>query len=404
MSLPSLLLIARPQGKNMVRIPPRIKTLWLPATVLSAMALVIHLSSMWIFSWAHSLKQGYSALFAFLKAFDSTAMHRIDWDARHYMDIARYGYFAATHMGEADPQIYETRLAFFPGLPLLMRWGSEITGLGVVTIGLSITFIATVILSAGLITLATAMGATSRSARWVAIFFLGAPMSVTFHMVYTEAPFLAAIIWALIFLNRRDYLAGGLLIAVAGCFRLTSIDAVAALIIVVLIQARSSVRAWIAVGISALPLVGYISWASSYTHDIGGYFGLQKKGWNSAFDFGHATLTWVGKVIISDHNLGYILSVISIVGALIAVIYGFRRAPWPVWLFSTALVFNVVLSDGIMHSRPRLLLPALLLFIPLVIRAEQKLSPAVSLSLLSLWVLAGVAFSSYMLEVFPWAI
>ena len=44
-----------------------------------------------------------------------------------------------------------------------------------------------------------------------------------------------------------------------------------------------------------------------------------------------------------------------------------------VWWFAAALLATVLLSDGIMHSRPRLLLPAVLLLLPWVIRASEAL-------------------------------
>ena len=59
---------------------------------------------------------------------------------------------------------------------------------------------------------------------------------------------------------------------------------------------------------------------------------------------------------------------------------------------------NVLLSDGIMHSRPRLLLPAVIVLLPWV-----KKGASASVAVIA-WVLFGAWFSAYMLGVFEWAI
>lgn len=60
---------------------------------------------------------------------------------------------------------------------------------------------------------------------------------------------------------------------------------------------------------------------------------------------------------------------------------------------------NVLLSGGIMHSRPRLLLPAVVVMVPWVGKKGASASVAVGA-----WGLFGAWFSAYMLAVFEWAI
>lgn len=171
---------------------------------------------------------------------------------------------------------------------------------------------------------------------------------------------------------------------------------------VVAVYAARNWRAWAAVAVSMLPLVSYLFYASSYTRDIGGYFGLQTKGWHSTFDFGRATVIWVSTQLREGNNVGYLLSIASIVGAIGAVIVSFRRLPLAYWLFGAAVTANVVLSDGIMHSRPRLLLPAVVLLLPVIFEFSQRryALPAAA----TCWLLFGAWFSAYMIAVFEWAI
>lgn len=57
-----------------------------------------------------------------------------------------------------------------------------------------------------------------------------------------------------------------------------------------------------------------------------------------------------------------------------------------------------------MHSRPRLLIPAYLLLLPLVFFFARRLSTPAQITIAVSWLLWGAWFGAYMLGVFPWAI
>ena len=329
------------------------------------------------------------------------------WDALHFVDIAQYGYFSSDGQGGPEPDVFQQRLAFFPGLPALIQQVHLLTGLGYVASGWLVVAIAGVVMTAGIMALAALLGAGYRGRILAGLLFLGAPMAVTFNMVYTEAPFLALCVWALIFMIQERWWQTTVLIYLLGFVRLTAIDLVATFAIIVL-YARTNWRAWLGVVVSGLSLITYIRFASASTQDIGGYFGMQSKGWNSTFDWGVATVDWVYSTLTEFNDIGYILSVVSIIGAPIAMLIAFRRLPWALWVFGTGITANVLLSDGIMHSRPRLLLPALLLLLPVVLWLE-KLSRRVGWHTVwvvpaVLWFAFGTCFSVFMLVFFEWAI
>ncbi|GAA1471175.1 mannosyltransferase family protein [Corynebacterium felinum] len=332
------------------------------------------------------------------------------WDAIHFAEIAKYGYFSTQGYGADNPEIYQTRLAFFPGLPALMRALNELTGINVYAAGEILSLIATFFIAAGAIKLASLLGAPLSGKIGAALLFLCAPMSITFQMAYTEAIFIAISLWAMAMLLEGRWCATALLIFIAGFFRLTTIDLIATFAIIALLYAPHNLRdrrtwlIWGSVIASALPLLGYIWWASSHTRDIGGYFGLQEKGWHSSFDFGAATLRWTVQELISGTQPGYFISIASIIGAVSAVFFSFRRLPWALWLCGATIVANVVLSDGIMHSRPRLLLLGLVLLLPLVIQTPKRLPPITYGLMIGAWSVAGIVTSSYMLVIFDWAI
>ena len=247
--------------------------------------------------------------------------------------------------------------------------------------------------------LARQMGMGTRGQVLGATVVSSAPMSIVFAMPYTEALFGALAMWAVVMLHDQRWIMAGVLIFLAAFVRLTAVNLIVVFAIMVFLQARRSWWAWLSVVVSALPLVGYILWANRHLSGAGGYFGLQEKHWNSGFDGGRATVSWVAETLTSATNGGYLLSAAVIFAAPICLLLAWGRLPLPAWLFAAGLMATVQLSDGIMHSRPRLLLPAAVVLVPWVVKKGASASVAVGA-----WVLLGAWFSAYMLAVFEWAI
>src|SRR5699024_6034480 len=98
------------------------------------------------------------------------------------------------------------------------------------------------------------------------------------------------------------------------------------------------------------------------------------------------------------------LSTLVILGVPFALIMAWRRVDIATWLFSLALSANIILSDGIMHSRPRLLLQAAVLFIPWAWGAPTSLPRWRAGGLIGGCAAFGPWVSADMLAGFPWAI
>lgn len=309
------------------------------------------------------------------------------WDANYYVGIARAGYAPAD----------ETTLAFFPGFPLVVRAVSNLLGTDIAGTAMVLNLFFTIALAAGVMALARQMGLGTRGQVLGAAVVTSAPMSIVFAMPYTEALFGALAIWAVVMLHDQRWIAAGALIFLASFVRLTAVDLIVVFALMVLFKARRTWWAWLSVAVSALPLAGYIWWANRHLSGAGGYFGLQEKHWNSGFDGGRATVSWVAETLSSATNGGYLLSAAVIIAAPICLLLAWGRLPLPAWLFAAVLMANVLLSDGIMHSRPRLLLPAAVVLVPWVGKKGASAS-------VGAWVLFGAWFSAYMLAVFEWAI
>lgn len=329
---------------------------------------------------------------------DSTTGLLGKWDAAHYLGIAESGYAR------------EDSFAFFPALPMLMR-GLGALGLPMQLAGTLISIVALVFLAAGVMVLARRMGAGRLVQVLSACVVTCAPMSIVFLMPYTEALFGALLIWALLAMDAAKWLRAALLVALLGFVRLTAIDVWVVLLIMVLWKARGTKRFWMALGatvVALAPLVGFIMFVNRHLPQ--GYFALQKSNWNSSFDFGLATMKWIHDSTIKASGLantdgGYLLSTLIILAVPVLLIVTARRTPPALWLFCAALSANVLLSDGVMHSRPRLLLPVAMLLVPIMVAAEKvRVGRGALVGGTILWVLWGTWFGCYMLAVFQWAI
>ena len=318
------------------------------------------------------------------------------WDAKHYVEIARGGYFGADI--STDGPVHETTMAFFPGFPFLVRIVSSLLGTGVAGTAIVLNVLFSVALAAGVMALAARMGKGKRAQVLSAVVVTGAPMSIVFTMPYTESLFGALAIWAVVALVDERWWAAAAFVFLAGLVRLTAVDLVAVFALMVLLRARRDWRAWAAVVFSTVPLAGYLWWSSSHLKEAGGYFGIQKEHWNSGFDGGKATAVWLWEILSGATNGGYLLSVGVMIAAPVFLVLAWHRLPLAAWLFSAVLMANVLLSDGIMHSRPRLLLPAVIVLLPWVKKGASASAAALA------WAVFGAWFSAYMLGVFEWAI
>ncbi len=190
-----------------------------------------------------------------------------NWDVAHFTAVARNGYAVANDV------------AFFPGLPLLLRIS--------LTLGLDPVF-GGVILS--LATSALAVWALYRlGGQWAAVAWLLAPTSVFTFVAYSESPFCAAAFWAWERATKGRWLAASLLAAVACTFRVSGLFLVGALGVLALVQAVQSRRAstaarslpWLLLPLAVLG--AYAVYLYRITGSWTSWFSAQAAGWMREF-------------------------------------------------------------------------------------------------------------------------
>jgi hypothetical protein len=236
--------------------------------------------------------------------------------------------------------------------------------------------------------------------------FAAAPMGVVLSMAYTEALFCALAVWALVGVLRERWLLAGMCTAAAGLVRPTGSALVLAVGLAALVVAVRS-RSWrpaTAVVLAPLGLVGYLAFVGWWTGSPMGWFAIQRAGWGSHFDGGASLLAFVSRTLVNGNEVYDLAVLLALAGSLTLLVVAVRmRLPWPLLVYAVAVLVTVWASDGQIHSRVRLLLPAFPLLIPAAVglarrRTGTAIAVVVAAALASAW------FGGYTLTIWRYAI
>ncbi|MFD3975588.1 mannosyltransferase family protein [Streptomyces cyaneofuscatus] len=225
------------------------------------------------------------------------------WDANHYLRIARDGYFPAGTGPWTDD--WDNREAFFPGFPMLLRAVHVIVPSWTAA-GLLISFVAGAVAVLALSRIARAYVPEDADGRRTALFFLLSPCAVFLAVGYTEALFLAFALPAWLAARRHRWALAGTLTALAATVRVSGLFLAAAIavLLVLSVKTRRDWRgvAWLA--LPALPPLAYSWYLHARTGDWLAWKHAQERGWfrefhtpweawrntwNAAFDDVHTT-------------------------------------------------------------------------------------------------------------------
>lgn len=329
------------------------------------------------------------------------------WDGNIFLRIAEAGY-PGVPAGLVGEHI-DTSMAFFPGYPLLIRAVGVLSGLELTAAGLAITASAGAALAIGLAQLARQIGMSRRSGLlWVGLAG-SSPLSVVFVMTYTEALFCALAVWALVLVMRRQWPVAALLAIAAGATRPTGLALIAVVAIGALLEgwrAECRRRAVCVASAAAAPvgLLGYLTFVAVRSHSLTGWFQIQQVGWNTHIDGGKALIVFIGRQLTGPWTLMETATVAVVLSLPILIWATARiRVPWQPMLYALVVVGMAILSDGVMNSKIRMLLPALPLLLPIAtglaqLRASTQVAVIAGATLVSSW------FGAYCLLIYTHAI
>lgn len=307
------------------------------------------------------------------------------WDGQWYARIASNGY---GHVVTTGAGARHADYAFFPLLPLLERAGHALTGVAPADIGVLVSWTAGAVAAAGI----CALGRTLHTARvglvWAALWSL-LPISAALALAYADALLVALAAWGLVAVVGRRWATAGILALVAGLARPTGAGLVLTVLIaglVALLRDRDG-RATLAVLLAPIGLIGYLTWVAIETGSATGYLDVTR-GWGNGLDGGVGFVRWIA-------DLTPLAAVAVVAGvalvAILLVLLARDREPWPLLLYSAVVVAMSLTTSGYFGSKPRYLLAAFPLLLPVARRLARWRDSGVTATLVALG-LIGTAY------------
>jgi Mannosyltransferase (PIG-V) len=295
----------------------------------------------------------------------------VSWDSGRFLYIAAHGY--AYVPGYRHP---ESILASYPGYPLVIDTIAWVPGIGLKRAGFAVTIAAGLAAAWGLTRLGMALIGDRRLSLVMVAVWAVAPASFVLSMVYSEALFCALAIWALVALVERRWLTAGVLTVGAGLVRsstgvaLVAAVTVAALsVVIAALRARQPAAVWwrpaVALLLSPLGVLGYWAYSAVRLRHLGGYIGLEKNG-NDSFDWGQGVFLAVKDTLFDRPPAVEVMTLLVLAAAVVLTICSLtERFPAGVHVY-TLVVVVIALGVGPLYlgSKPRFLLPAVLLSVP----------------------------------------
>ena len=323
----------------------------------------------------------------------------VSWDAQWYKGIAENGYgFVRIH---EDGRVLSD-YAFFPLFGWLERWVSAATGLAAVDAGLLVSWVSSLVAAWGIFAVGDHLYGR-RVGVLLTVLWASLPIGIVTSMAYSESTFTALAAWSLYAVITRRWLIAGVLAALAGLTRPIGVAVVAALVItavVVLLQRRETGTWWrVLVGTLIAPLgwLGYVGWVGLETGSPLGYFEVAGE-WGNGFDGGVAFTLWIWDFLdSSSFILGLLLCAgVAALGWLFVLCIR-ARFPLPLLVFCGVLLFLTLTTSGYFGSKPRYLLPAFPLLLPVAV-ALARLSLRRVVPVLVLMASASAVYGAYWLH------
>ncbi len=316
------------------------------------------------------------------------------WDSLWYTRVAELGYGYEVRLPNGD---IHSNLAFFPLLPWLERLLHATTPLSYTGAGFLVAVLASLAAAWGIYAVADHVYGP-RAGFCAVLLWAVLPVGIVQSMAYSESLFTALAAWSLYAVLTGRWLTSGTLALLAGLTRPVGLAVVAAVWAVGIASfvrhrsvapdegARSPERApslapgtpesgasaWRrALGMLLAPLgaAGYVLWVG---HRTGkgplGYLDVQA-GWRNGFDGGWAFARFVAAKFTSFPSAVAGVGLIAGVGLVVwlYVVCVRQRQPLPLLVYAGVVTALALCASSYFGSKPRLLMPAFPLLLPLAL-------------------------------------
>ncbi|MER5410827.1 glycosyltransferase family 39 protein [Streptomyces sp. NPDC002769] len=328
------------------------------------------------------------------------------WDSLWYTRVASFGYGWQVRLPNGD---VHSNLAFFPLLPWLERFVAALSPLSYADAGLLVATLASLAAAWGIFAVADHVYGR-RAGVCAALVWAVLPVGIVQSMAYSESLFTALAAWSLYAVLTGRWVTAGLLASLAGLTRPVGAAVVAALWVAAItsfVRERSTPSAqgasrWRrALGMLLAPLgaAGYVLWVG---HRTGrgplGYLDIQGQ-WGNGFDGGYAFARFVGDKFTSFPSalagVGLIVGVALVIWLYVTCVR--QGQPLALLVYSGIVTALALCASGYFGSKPRLLLPAFPLLLPLAV-ALARLRKSRSAAILGVVAAASAAYGAFWLN------
>lgn len=326
------------------------------------------------------------------------------WDSVWYVGIVRHGYNSTLPPDPAKHGVTFSDMAFFPLFPMLMRTLTTLLPITAVTAGLVVAWVSAGVAAWGIYAVGERLHGRRVGTALVVLWGL-LPHAIVQSMAYTEPLLTALAAWSLYAVLTRRWLWAGTLALLAGASRPNGIAVVAAVCCSAAAELwerrtswRSSWRVWAGAALSPLGWLGYLAWVGYRRGSWHGYFAVQDE-WGSRFDFGVNALRFIRYLLISKASFAYFVALVILGVALVLfALLTADRPPLSLLIYTLVLVTITLGGSNYFASKPRFLLPAFPLLLPVAV-AMAKARPRTAM--LTGGALAGLSFvyGTYLLTV-----
>jgi hypothetical protein len=328
-------------------------------------------------------------------------------DGGAYEYIARHGY---QYQHQGGPLAHAFVLSFFPGYPAAIDSLTWLPGVGPGKAGLAVTLLAGMAAAWGLVTLGLKLTADRRISLLMMAIWAVAPGSTVLSRVHAEALFCALAVWTLVALVDRRWLTAGILALLAGTVHSTAVALIAAVAVAVLVAlnqaalTRQRIALWwrpvAALLLAPLGLLGYLAYVAVATRRLDGWFLIEKHFFHMRFDWGISTLRVIVHTFLDAPSTGRILVVLAFVAALGLTAWSLtERVPIYLHAYTIVVAFMAfTASANWMSSKPRFILPAFLLALPMA-RLLAPVRNAVLVPLMVVLTVVSTWFGLYLLVI-----
>lgn len=304
------------------------------------------------------------------------------WDSLWYTRVAGQGYGYTVPMPNGD---LHSSLAFFPLLPWLERGLSALLPLSPADAGMAVAWVASAVAAWALYATGERLygprAGIALAALWAAL-----PVGIVQSMAYSESLFTALAAWGVYAVLTERWVAAGVLASLAGLTRPVGAAVVAAVWLTAAVtlwqersggvRLRAALRAHPGVlpGLLLAPLgwCGFFLWVGARQGSFTGYLDVQG-GWGNGFDGGLAFGAFIWQQL-SGPTVAAGLGLLFGVGLVIWLyLHGVRRGqPLPLAVYGGTVLLLALTAKGYFGSKPRLMMPAYPLLLPLAVALGRR--------------------------------